>query len=671
MRTPLTFFMVISAGMLVGQVPAKEIDFERLVDEFLPQQDLDLNYEDIYENWMQLLSSPLDLNRATPQQLQSLFLLTDQQIAALIRHREEQGPFVAIYEIQTIPGFTMELIERLALFVRVGNGERTKGFLERPAGYWISRWGRTLEKRQGFLATDPASRFSGSPDRIYQRVKLQQGNLYTAGITAEKDAGEAVTFTSSQTGFDFMSGYVQINNLGPMKSLTVGDFQAQFGQGLLLGGGFGLGKGGETILTARRSTLGFLPYSSVLESGFFRGVGGTVEVARNLSLHGLLSSNKRDGRLSGDGPDVTVSSLPLAGLHRTPSEQAVRRTIGEWDRAAVLQYHRNQLEAGVIWHHTRFSAAIARNPNLYNQFAFRGISHENTGAFLSYQYKNFSLFAEHGYTIGRGHGTVGGMLGNLTSRLSIAMHVRNFQKNFTSFFSNAFSESTTPQNEQGIYWGLKYQAGKRLSLQGFVDQFRFPWIRYRAYAPGTGQEILGRISWTPSRTTGIFLQYRQEQKDRNTKTADPIYQVSSGRKQNFWLNADYGEGPLRFKSRFQWSSYSILQHRTQGMLLLQDIAYKTRRVTLTMRYALFDTEDAENRQYTYERDVWLAFSLPALSGRGIRQYAMLQYELSQSCTLWLRWSSTRYANQATIGSGADRIAGNLLNDLKIQLRFEF
>jgi hypothetical protein len=662
--------LLLAGGLSAQPNTQKEVNFERLVDELLPLQDLDLNYEDVYENWMQLLSNPLDLNRATKAQLEALFLLTDAQIAALLRHRAESGRFVSLYELQAIPGFTPELIERLALLISITYSP-FRQMWRRPEGYWVGRWERRVEPRLGFISMDSTQRFAGSPDKFYQRLRVQQSNLYSLGFTAEKDAGEAMEITQRQAGFDYLSAHLQLKNLGRLKNLTLGDFQAQFGQGLLLGGGFGLGKGGETILTARRSTLGFLPYSSVLESGFFRGAAATVALAKNLFVHGLISQNKRDGRLQADSLESFVSSLPLAGLHRTPSERATRRTVGETNQAAVLQYQSNQLEAGLSWHHTQFSAAVLRPARVYNQFAFSGAQIQNIGAFASYTYKNFSLFGEHGRTLGGGHGTVAGTLANLSERLAVAWHVRHFQRDFLSLYSNAFSENTTPQNEQGVYWGFRYQFSKKVALQGYVDQFRFPWLRFRAYAPGQGHEYLSRFSWAPSKSIRLFAQYRYERKDRNIPSEQTTYQVAAGSRQNVWLNADYGDGAFQFKTRVQWSQFQIQDRTSNGLLLLQDVAFKNKRFTAAMRYAVFDTEDYDNRQYVYERDVWLAFSLPALAGRGIRQYALLQYDVSRTCTIWLRWSITRYANQTSISSGVDQIAGSVVNDLKFQVRFGF
>ena len=51
--------------------PRKDINLEKLADEIFPLQELDLNYEDFYENLAQLLSNPIDLNRASREELRS------------------------------------------------------------------------------------------------------------------------------------------------------------------------------------------------------------------------------------------------------------------------------------------------------------------------------------------------------------------------------------------------------------------------------------------------------------------------------------------------------------------------------------------------------------------------------------------------------------------------
>lgn len=126
---------------------------------------------------------------------------------------------------------------------------------------------------------------------------------------------------------------------------------------------------------------------------------------------------------------------------------------------------------------------------------------------------------------------------------------------------------------------------------------------------------------------------------------------------------------LRLKTRAQFSTYSIQQRTSRGMVLLQDVSLNLGKLSLTARYALFDTEDYDNRQYVFERDVWLAFSMPALSGTGIRNYVLVQYDLSKKLTCWIRYANLRYTDRTEIGSGVDTIDSNTRNDIKLQVRY--
>ena len=91
-----------------------------------------------------------------------------------------------------------------------------------------------------------------------------------------------------------------------------------------------------------------------------------------------------------------------------------------------------------------------------------------------------------------------------------------------------------------------------------------------------------------------------------------------------------------FKSRMQLSSYQTIQKRTHGFLVLQDIGYDGRKVDLSFRTALFDSDDFENRQYTYEKDVLYAFNFPFYYGKGMRNYAIAKVNLSKQITFWIK-----------------------------------
>jgi hypothetical protein len=684
MKFPLTlvpFIITISIIPSFSQeYPRKEYNLERLADEIFPLQDLDLNYEDLYENLAQILANPLDLNKATAEELRSIYVLKENQVEELIQYRDAAGPFLSVYELQSLSSFDATTLYRLMPFVHVSDesGQMDKSLLERirseENNYFILRYERTLEDRKGYLvSTDSASRYSGSPNKLYSRFRINRTGDFSFGFTFEKDAGEAFSFNQSQkkVGFDYHSFHAQVMNKGKIKNLIVGDYMAQFGQGLTLGGSFGMGKGSETITTIRRTNLGFLPYSSLNEAGFFRGAAMSYKLGSSLYLHGFVSRLSRDGRLAQDSTSeesMFTSSFMATGFHRTPSELATRKQISEVNYGAILNFKKRSLDAGAIFHQTHFGIPIFRTATLYNQFSFSGDTNTNVGVFLNYTFNNLTFFSEVSQTVGHGRGLVIGGLGSLTPQLDISLLYRKFDRDFYSFYSNAISENTFSQNEAGMYWGWKYSFSKRYSLAGYVDLFQFPWLRFRGYAPSEGSEWLCRFNYQPSKAVLIFLQAREENKVRNINNDNTTYQTKIGKKKNFWINIDYSAGSQwSFKTRAQFSTYH-LSSTTNGFALIQDVNLDLGKLSFTTRYALFDTDDYDNRQYLYERDVWLAFSFPALYGVGIRNYFMAHYKLNRKIDVWLRWAHTRYTDLETIGSGSEQINGNTKNDIKFQAR---
>lgn len=425
----------------------------------------------------------------------------------------------------------------------------------------------------------------------------------------------------------------------------------------------------------RKANLGFMPYTSLYEAGYFRGIALSTAWSKDIIVHTMASVRGRDGTVNQDTlastPDY-LSSFNYSGLHRTAAELANRNSISETNLAGVIQYKKQAVDAGLIFHHTQFSLPLQRNPTLYNQFEFNGDANTNAGGHLNYNAANYAFFSEFTQTLNHGNAMIAGVLANLTPKLDASLVVRRFEKNYYSFYSNAIAENSLPQNESGVYWGWKYSFSKKYSLAGYVDLFAFPWLKYRSYAPSDGSEWLIRFNVKPSKTVSFFAQVREESKQRNTGADSQLFLTAQGVKRNYTLHCEYAANTqLSFRTRVQFSTYSIAGQTTRGLVLLQDVAYDIGRFGLAARYALFDTDDYDNRLYVYERDAWLSFSFPAYYGKGIRSYIMLHYRMSRKADLWLRWSETRYTDRSMIGSGGETIAGDTRNDIKLQARIRF
>jgi hypothetical protein len=364
-----------------------------------------------------------------------------------------------------------------------------------------------------------------------------------------------------------------------------------------------------------------------------------------------------------------LAFLQGSGLHRNAIEKSSEQTTTEENAGVVLELRRRGLQAGVTALHSRWDKPLAPGQELYNRFGPPGQAHTNVSVFANYGFRNLSFFSEAARTIGYGTGAIAGVLASVNRYTDVAVVVRSYARNFASPYGSAIAENSTARNEKGIYWGWKFQPSKAWILAAYVDVFRFPWLQYRAYSTSAaGHDCLFRATWKPNKEVVFFAQLREERKSRNNGTAGstPTYQTGTAIKRNYCLNADYTIGMISMRTRMQAST---MRHgkQTAGFALSQDFSLDRPRWSLSVRHVLFDTDDFDNRQYSYEPDMWMAYSFPAYTGTGIRSMAMVRLRVSRKVDLWLRWAQTR-RDPGSLGSTEAPVA--VTSDLKVQIRFK-
>lgn len=673
--------------------PRHTIDFELFVQElFAQQEDENIPYEDFYETLFQYFQQPIDLNQTNPEELASLFILSRPQIASYFKYINENGKLLSIYELQAIPDFDMITIHKLVYFVQVddaGLNADQRPLLQRMIGEdnnaLILRYERTLQQRRGYTSVAPGSRatsrYLGPPDKVFMRYRVSHTRDFSLGITAEKDAGEALVWDpeTRRYGFDFYSAHLQLYNKGKFKTIALGDYQLQFGQGLLLSSGYSVGKGSETISTVSRANLGIRPYSSVLENSSFRGAALTYNVGR-VDVTGFYSNKRADANLQPQ-PDTLESAtdfftgIQVSGFHRTPTELANKHNVREqiFGANASYQSHNRTFTAGITALGTHYSSPIQKAGALYQRFEFNGSTNYNLGINYAYTWQNLFLFGETAISKNGGAGTINGLIANLSNKVEFAMVYRNYSKDFHTFYGGAFGENTRNINEQGLYTGIKLKPFSKWELTAYYDRFRFPWLKYRVDAPSAGDEYLLRVYFKPNRQTALYAQFRSENKGLNaagnTTAIDYVAQVS---RKSYLVYYEFTPTPVvSLKSRVQFSSYEQESPQATGYFIAQDINLTYSKFRLSTRYAIFDTDGFDTRQYAYERDVLYAFSIPAFFGRGTRVYALLQFSPLKKLDVWIKYGVTHYRNQNTIGSGLETIEGNIRSDVKVQTRYKF
>lgn len=666
----------------------RTVDTESFVQRLFPEQSDDLDYESLYESIFQYYRRPLNLNAADRAELEALYLLSETQIYNFFRHREKYGKLLSLYELQAIEGFDLETIERMLPFVTLTNAHLqadNASLLERirreENHYLLFRHDRTLESKRGYRPKSEGEPppYAGSPDRWYLRYRVAHSKDFSLGFTMEKDAGEKFRWSPAnrQYGPDFFSFHFSLQNRGRLKHLTVGDYRIQLGQSLLLSAGFQVGKGSETTATVRRNTLGPVPYTSVLESGFFRGVAATLKFNR-WELTPFLSYKKIDANVRAadtlDNQESYVSSLLASGYHRTQSELAGRKAIGEFVGGNHLAYQsRNKrLSLGFTGLYTRFGKDFIRTKSDYNQFFFRGKENWNLGANAHYNLQNFSFFGEIASARSGGIGFVGGWVASFARQVQMSMLFRHFGRDFHSFYGNPFAETSGAINETGIYWGIKYSPSRQWVFVGFYDLFRFPWLRFQADAPSQGREALLRATWKISKKIKLYAQFRNEARARNqTANTGNTDFLETAIKRQWRLNVQYrAERIISLQTRWQFSNYQQASY-SEGMVLLQDLNFDFGKLRIGGRVALFDTDDFQNRQYVYEKNVLYAFSFPAYYGQGIRRYFLFRYKVNKKLEFWAKYALSQYEGRKSISSGNERIEGNVRTDFRWQVRYRF
>ena len=274
-------------------------DLDRLTQELFAEiQSDEVPDEDVYETMLQYYQTPINLNTATREELRSLLLLNENQITTLLNHRQANGDLLSVYELQSIEGYDLRTINRILPFVGVqasgrnsARGTLWQRIAREDNNALYLRYERVLQQRQGYTPPtiyqgQPTTRYLGSADKMLIRYRVSHTKDFSVGFSLEKDAGEPLVWNpkNGQFGADYVSAHLLIQERGKLKSLALGDYQLQFGQGLLLSSGLGVGKGAETITTLRRSSVGVRAYSSLLENSFFRG-GPRNRSPRATTLH--------------------------------------------------------------------------------------------------------------------------------------------------------------------------------------------------------------------------------------------------------------------------------------------------------------------------------------------------------------------------------------------------
>lgn len=680
------FFLVVSGSSFAqdkDEIIQQRIEF---ISEQLEDESIDLT--NVVEQLNFYYEHPLNLNSATPDQLRDLWILSDIQINDLQLHIKLFGKLISQYELQSLPYWDMATIRMVLPFVRVDdkldqlhvglkeafkNGKfevylRYQTILEDKAGY---------EDVPDSILENSNSYYHGNVDRYYTRLRFSYRTNLSVGITAEKDPGEQFFKGKQKYGFDFYSAHAFYKGGKYVKSVALGDYQIQIGQGLNFWSGYAFGKSAD-VTNVKKSANPLRAYTSVDETRFLRGAAVVLGVG-NFSLTAFGSRKAVDASVVVDSlleEQEFVSSINLTGFHRTNSEAARKNALIETIYGANFQYKQRNLQVGVAAVSQGYNTEFIKAIQPYNQFDFRGKNSVAISADYSFVVKNFNFFGEISRTGYSGKTAVlSGVLFSLDKRVSMAIVARDYNRAYQTFYNAGFAEGSRTQNERGLYAGLKLNLSREFSINSYLDVFKFPWMKFQVDGPSDGYEIMIQPSYKPSRSLEIYARFRQQMRQKNSRDSDgTITGLEDVLQRNYRINFSYKiSEAFRLKSRVEYVTIKRPSNTPEsGIIITQDLLYKPKSspIDISLRYALFDTDSYDTRIYTFESNALYVFSVPAYYYKGSRAYALIRYTFLRKFDLWVRYGVSIFANRTSLGSGAEEIMGNTKTDITIQLRMK-
>ncbi len=669
---------IVSFGQKVDSMI--NLIMERVVDD-----EDNVNREDLYEELLHFSENPLNINTCQREDLEKLFFLSLSQIENLQYYLYSYGPIYSVYELQLVEGFDAETISFLLPFVFVGEmGEKKGQFvlqkeLENGKHEILSRADVTFQQKEGYapiskteLEENPDKRYLGSPLYSYLKYRFYSSNL-SCGVSMEKDTGEPFDWNYNK-GFDFYSAHVFVSNLWHFKHLIIGDYKLNFGQGLVFHSDNSYGKSNLLGLAFTKNEIS--KSASTNEYGFFRGFANTLQVSK-LNITTFVSSKKVDATLSDlEGEETEISTIKSDGYHRIVSDFEKKGKVNELIFGVNVNYTFPFCKIGFSGERYSLSEFFLPEVKPYNLYGFNGKSHWNIGSDYRFRLYGFNFAGEVAIDRNNAFAQVHNVSFQPISRLGLSALYRNYSPKYYAPIGNAFGENGSVNNETGLFLGMNFLPVKRWKLNGYVDVFSFPWLKYLVNKPSQGYIGSVQADHTLSSRSSLFIRYKIESREKNeTESSEPTSAVYSYSKQEIKVQFDAKiSSNCSIKSGVNTNEVSVHnQKETCGLLLYQDFTYQITKmhVTLNMRYAFFDAQDYNNRLYAFETDVLYAYSVPMYYGQGSRYYLNVCYAPTKNLNFYLKLAETIYSNKDEIGTGLETIEGNKKTDMRLFVSWKF
>lgn len=658
--------LLLAMTMTLSVTAQTSNSWEEYLDELIATDDESGDYEETFHILSDLAEHPININKATREDLEQIPFLSAQQIEDLLAYVYQYGGFKSMGELQMIASLDHTRMQLLPNFLYINNTE-TSSF---PSLKSILRHGK-----QQVIATLKAPLYQREGDTYgylgykYEhslRYDFSYGNLFKVGLLASQDASEPFFACNNRAGYDYYSFYALVRNAGCLKTLALGRYKIRMGMGLVINSDISFGKL-FALSSLSRNGNSIRAHSSRSESNYLQGGAATVSISHDIDITAFASWRYVDATLNKDGS--TISTIVTSGYHRTPKEMSKKGNTTQTTMGGNVNWAHNGFHIGLSALYTKMNRDLKPHANqLYRYYYPRGNHFWNAG--INYGYISGRLAINGETATGSCHGwaTINTISYKPSSTLTLLGIQRFYSYKYYSLFSNSFADGGRTQNESGLYAGATWQPIRNLSVTAYIDYCYSPWPRYQVSTDSHSWDTRITATYKKEKYT-IEGQYRMRlrQKDNAGKTALINDQSQKGSIAFTW-NGWHG---WKSKTKIDIACDDYKTHSV-GWMISQSIDYKPLTwLNVAASSGYFHTRDYNSRIYNYERGMLYNFGSQVFYGHGMRFTLFTRLDMGKNIILILKYGTTKYFDRDYISSGLQQIDSNRKTDLEVQLKWKF
>ncbi|MEA4840431.1 MAG: helix-hairpin-helix domain-containing protein [Bacteroidales bacterium] len=675
----------------IGQEEIKTQDWTSLIEEITENSENEMNAEDWQDRFSELSENPIPLNTATKEMLESIPFLSEEQIESLSYYLYRYGPLVSLSELMLVEGMDEQTLRWMKPFVRLGKPvsfpvemPTWKNALKYGKQEIRARFGRSLQEKAGYAhASDSTLKndsYSGDPFHIYLRYGFNYKGKIQWGLVLEKDAGEKL-WNKKNKGIDYASFHFSLKDQKRIKTLIIGDYNLQFGQGLVCASSFSMGKSASGTAIEKIGT-NISRHFSASESRFFRGIGATFilkpfvwQTAETKGRFGLeMTSFASIRNIDAKITEGSFSTISTSELHRTIKESAIKDQLKLYTIGTHFSLKTNHGQFGLTGLTYGFNADFNPEPKPYNCHYFRGKQGGNGSLNYRLRYKGMLFFGEFGMDANGNTAFLSGTTLHPDSKLDISILTRNYTPKYQAYYGNSFSEGTSVQNEYGFFATCEWKIFKNWRLNAYYDLFVFPWLKYGIDKPSNGSDHAIQATWKPSFNSEFVIRFKSKTKDKNLSgESNTLLPVEKQTKDQIRIQISSKYGSWVLKTVIDGNLMKTIEKETRGFSASQEVNYSPNEkpFSFSVKYALFDTDHYDNRIYSYEKDLPGTFSMTPFYGQGNRFSLLLKYKLTNAVCIQIKIGHSVYHDRQQVGTGLEQVQGNQLTDIRSLFLWKF